>query len=61
MTLMYMFGLAAGSLVAYSIENSLGPIEDHPCGPMRFMVSTTMSLKHLIYSEQFRRWYQVLQ
>ncbi|XP_066250775.1 equilibrative nucleoside transporter 4 isoform X1 [Euwallacea similis] len=31
MTLMYMFGLAAGSLVAYSIENGLGPVDDHPC------------------------------
>lgn len=28
MTLMYMFGLAAGSLVAYSIEHALGPIDD---------------------------------
>ncbi|XP_060535894.1 equilibrative nucleoside transporter 4 isoform X2 [Cylas formicarius] len=31
MTLMYMFGLAAGSLVAYSIENALGSMEHHPC------------------------------
>ncbi|KAJ8969148.1 hypothetical protein NQ314_001889 [Rhamnusium bicolor] len=32
MTLLYMFGLAAGSLVAYSLENILNPVEDHPCG-----------------------------
>ncbi|XP_030757329.1 equilibrative nucleoside transporter 4 [Sitophilus oryzae] len=39
MTLMYMFGLAAGSLVAYSIENALGSIEEHPCGPIPFKVT----------------------
>lgn len=32
MTLLYMFGLAAGSLVAYSLENILSPVEEHPCG-----------------------------
>ncbi|KAG5885213.1 hypothetical protein JTB14_012236 [Gonioctena quinquepunctata] len=32
MTLLYMFGLAAGSLVAYSMENILDPVEEHPCG-----------------------------
>nr|XP_023012389.1 equilibrative nucleoside transporter 4 [Leptinotarsa decemlineata] len=31
MTLLYMFGLAAGSLVAYSLENILNPVEEHPC------------------------------
>lgn len=32
MTLLYMFGLAAGSLVAYSLENILSPVQEHPCG-----------------------------
>lgn len=27
-----MFGLAAGSLVAYSLETVLNPVEEHPCG-----------------------------
>ncbi|XP_018577817.1 equilibrative nucleoside transporter 4 [Anoplophora glabripennis] len=33
MTLLYMFGLAAGSLVAYSLENILSPVQEHPCAP----------------------------
>lgn len=32
MTLLYMFGLAAGSLVAYGLEKVLNPIVEHPCG-----------------------------
>lgn len=34
MTLLYMFGLAAGSLVAYGLEKVLNPIVEHPCGPL---------------------------
>ncbi|CAH1958935.1 unnamed protein product [Acanthoscelides obtectus] len=34
MTLMYMFGLAAGSLVAYFLEKLLSPVEKHPCSYM---------------------------
>ncbi|CAG9770893.1 unnamed protein product [Ceutorhynchus assimilis] len=53
MTLMYMFGLAAGSVVAYSIENALGPVDEHPCAPMRYtqVVSGTpaTSTAHDIY------------
>ncbi|XP_076271622.1 equilibrative nucleoside transporter 3 isoform X2 [Rhynchophorus ferrugineus] len=44
MTLMYMFGLASGSLVAYSIENALGSIEEHRCGPVPFKVTPLVAL-----------------
>lgn len=33
MTLLYNFGLTAGSLMAYFLESVLSPVEDHPCGP----------------------------
>ncbi|KAL1517052.1 hypothetical protein ABEB36_000867 [Hypothenemus hampei] len=41
MTLMYMLGLATGSLLAYSIEGGLGPIEDHPCIAMQHVINSS--------------------
>lgn len=32
MTLLYMFGLATGSLVAYSLERFLNPVDENHCG-----------------------------
>lgn len=31
MTLLYMFGLATGSLVAYSLEKLLNPLDENHC------------------------------
>lgn len=31
MTLLYNFGLTAGSLMAYLLESMLNPVEQHPC------------------------------
>lgn len=31
MTLLYNFGLTAGSLVAYLLESMLNPVEEHQC------------------------------
>lgn len=33
MTLLYNFGLTAGSLMAYFLESVLSPVDGHPCGP----------------------------
>nr|CAI5827488.1 unnamed protein product [Callosobruchus analis] len=44
MTLMYMFGLAAGSLVAYFLEKLLSPVEKHPCGYMTLPQEATSTV-----------------
>lgn len=41
MTLCYNLGLTAGSLMAYVLELTLSPVENHPCGPNLVRVKLT--------------------
>lgn len=55
MTLMYMFGLAVGSLVAYWIENRLGPMDGHPCPPYVVKYKNNIPLLPLQYINKTQR------